>query len=532
MDICHFQKFSICSVVDKPYGSPPGGKILTEVGLAEAEDIKIITVKIRATDRVRLFNAFSMLTRSITLIQKDYVYLILKEGHWMATEQKDSFSRIHFLLMMIGLIGFILIDTSIVKVYDLIDKNFMPAREKVLLFSVISFACLFLESLIVYYLRNSFLRYQINFAFNSKILNQIFFISLGLLTISFGYLTLHMIYYNSYFTSITIIIILISYIVSSFFLLALLVLFVTWYRSNRNSLVLLYSVSMVLILFNLLLTAAYSIVSINDRPDEIRRFVGGSMNISSGKYYFLYNVYTVSSILSFVSIWITTALLMKNYKDRLAHALKYWAILSLPLIYYSINYSYRYIFGDFLTDYLTVDPLTVSIILTAFLSLSRPIGGLTFGVVFWRISKHLRYEKRMRTYMIITGWGILLLFATNQATSQIVVPYPPFGLATCTGLILASYLMSLGIYNSARLVSINADLRRSIYKHAVESRLLNLIGTAEMDREVQKTVTTILQDKNIIELQSEVDSDLDLDEEELKKHLNFVIKEVRKTEDK
>jgi hypothetical protein len=450
----------------------------------------------------------------------------------MVTEQKYTFSHIRFLLMMIGLIAILLIDTSIVKVYDLIDKNFLPALEKILMFSVNSFACLFLELLIVYYLRGSFLRYQIYFAFSSKMFNQIFFISLGLLTAFFGFLTFQMIYYNSYFTMITIIIILISYIIASFFLFALLVLFASWYRSNRNSLVLLYSVSMALILFNLLLTAAYSIVSINDRPDEIRRFVGGSMNISSSKYYFLYNVYSVSSILSFVSIWITTALLMKNYKDKLVHALRYWAILSLPLIYYSINYSYRFIFGDLLIDYLTIDPLTVSIILTAFLSLSRPIGGLTFGVVFWRISKRVRYEKRMRTYMLIAGWGILLLFATNQATSQTVVPYPPFGLATCTGLILATYFMSLGIYNSARLVSINADLRKSIYKHALESRLLKLIGTAEMDREVQKTVTTILQDKNIIELQSEVDSDLDLDEEELKKHLDFVIKEVKKTEDK
>jgi hypothetical protein len=221
---------------------------------------------------------------------------------------------------------------------------------------------------------------------------------------------------------------------------------------------------------------------------------------------------------------------MKNYKDRVIHALTYWTILSLPLIYYSINFSYRIIFGNFLIDYLTIDPLTVSIILTAFLSLSRPIGGLTFGVVFWRISRRLRYEKKMRTYMLISGWGILLLFATNQATSQTVVPYPPFGLVTSTALILATYLMLLGIYNSARLVSTNAGLRRSIYKHALESRLLNLIGTAEMDREIQKTVTTILQDKDVKEMRSE--EHLDLDAEELKKHLDFVIKEVKKIEDK
>jgi hypothetical protein len=221
---------------------------------------------------------------------------------------------------------------------------------------------------------------------------------------------------------------------------------------------------------------------------------------------------------------------MKNYKDSFVRAMAFWTILSLPLIYYSINFLYPLIFGSILFDYLTLDPFTVSITLTAFVSLARPIGGLTFGIVFWRISRRLSYEKKIRTYMIISGWGVLLLFATNQATSQTVVPYPPFGLATSTALILATYLMLLGIYNSAKLVSVNADLRRSIYKHAFESRLLNLIGTAELDREMQKTVATILQDKEITEMN--VEKDFDLDAEELKRHLELVIKEVKKTEDK
>jgi hypothetical protein len=448
----------------------------------------------------------------------------------MVTAQKDSFNRLLFLLILIGLIVTLLVDTSVVKVYDLVDKNFIPAREKIILFLANSFACLFLEYLIIWYLRNSFLKHEVTLGASSKLFYVMFFISLLLLTALFGYLSFQMFYKNSYSTMISIIMILISYLTSSFFLIMLSGLFISWYSSSQNSLVLLYSISTGLIVVNLMLTAAYSVIIINDRPDEIRRFVGGSMNISSGRHILLQNFYIVSSILSFVSIWVTTALLMKNYKDNLIHAVAYWGLLSLPLIYYSINYFYRFIFGSVLVDYLTIDPLTVSIVLTAFLSFSRPIGGLLFGVVFWRISKRLRYERKIRTCMVISGWGILLLFATNQAASQTVVPYPPFGLATSTALILATYLMLLGIYNSARLVSINADLRKSIYKHAFDSKLLNLIGTAEMDREVQKTVTTILQDRDIIEMKSE--ENLNLDAEELKKHLDFVLKEVKEKEGK
>jgi hypothetical protein len=76
-----------------------------------------------------------------------------------------------------------------------------------------------------------------------------------------------------------------------------------------------------------------------------------------------------------------------------------------------------------------------------------------------------------------------LIFAANQAAAQIVPGiYPPFGLATLTILNIAAYLVLLGIYNSAIHVSMNNNLRKSIRKHASESKLLGLIGQAEMNR--------------------------------------------------
>ena len=130
--------------------------------------------------------------------------------------------------------------------------------------------------------------------------------------------------------------------------------------------------------------------------------------------------------------------------------------------------------------------------------------------------------------MIISGWGIFLIFATNQAVSQIVSPYPPFGLATVTVLNLAAYLTLIGIYNSAVLVSANSDLRKSIYRHALESKLLNLIGHAEFEKEIQKTVGKIIEDKPDIE--TATDTQYQLDEVELKRYLEVVIKEVKKGE--
>lgn len=72
--------------------------------------------------------------------------------------------------------------------------------------------------------------------------------------------------------------------------------------------------------------------------------------------------------------------------------------------------------------------------------------------------------------MIISSWGILLIFASNQADTQIVGPYPPFGVSTITALNTGAFLMLLGNYNSAALVSVSTNLRKSIRKHALESK--------------------------------------------------------------
>ena len=100
--------------------------------------------------------------------------------------------------------------------------------------------------------------------------------------------------------------------------------------------------------------------------------------------------------------------------------------------------------------------------------------------------------------MVISGIGILLIFSANQATALTLIPYPPFGLTTITILPIGAFLLMLGIYNSATLVSENINLRKSIYKITQESKLLNLIGQAEMEKEIQKTVNRIVKDKDVL----------------------------------
>ena len=425
---------------------------------------------------------------------------------------------------MSALLVTVVIDTSVVKINDLIDKYFIPLQDKLLLFAINSSLVILFQFIIVKYVTNSFKIARLNKSLRINTFYIISIISLSLLASLIGFLIFEQFYLSYYDTAISISIIVISYGTAATFIIWLAFLFFSWFKSSRNLVVLLYFISMSIIALNLIMTAAVTGAKMSGRPSHSGDYVGGSGDTMAFRYGLLNDISKITSFVSFISIWLTTAILMKSYREKLISSILYWIILSIPLVYFIITYFYQFILGYTLISYLEVDPVTVSIILGTFLSLSKPIGGLVFGVAFWNISKIISYERNMRTSMIIAGWGILLIFSANQATTQNVAPYPPFGLGTVTVLNIAAYLMLLGIYSSASLVSANNGLRKFIHKHAL--KLLNPIGQAEMEKEIQKTVKKISDGKEIASIDTE--TTFELDEKELKKYLDNVIKEVKR----
>jgi hypothetical protein len=156
--------------------------------------------------------------------------------------------------------------------------------------------------------------------------------------------------------------------------------------------------------------------------------------------------------------------------------------------------------------------------------LSKPIGGLIFAIAFWKMSRVVGYERNMKLSMVIAGWGIFFIFGANQASTQIIAHYPPFGITTLAIMNMAAYLMLLGIFNSATLVSANNSLRTSLHRYAL--KLLKPIGRAEMEKEIQTTVKKISEHKEIAEISNE--KSFEFDENELEKYLKQVIKEIKK----
>jgi hypothetical protein len=82
-------------------------------------------------------------------------------------------------------------------------------------------------------------------------------------------------------------------------------------------------------------------------------------------------------------------------------------------------------------------------------TVAKPSGGILFGLAFWTIAKNLS-NQFVKRYMLISAFGMMLLFAANRPTFLVLVPYPPFGLVTCIlyGLSIISILFGnlFGIY--------------------------------------------------------------------------------------
>ena len=188
-------------------------------------------------------------------------------------------------------------------------------------------------------------------------------------------------------------------------------------------------------------------------------------------------IYVGISILSFILTWAATVFLLRNYSSKLGK-IRYWILVTIPLAYFLSQFqpAFLYTFAEFRTS----EPVLFGLIYNLIFSASKPVGALLFGLAFWSVSKSVQ-NTAVTDYMMISAYGVTLLFTANQPLGLIYAPYPPFGLVTICFMVLASYLLAVGIYASALSVANDSLLRRTIRnKVNQQTGLLDRIGTARM----------------------------------------------------
>lgn len=316
----------------------------------------------------------------------------------------------------------------------------------------------------------------------------------------------------------------ISHLVAIGFLVLLAFQFVRWFVATKKYLIVAYAFAFCIIILYLITSLAFLSVDLSYRDPTVKmksiKTMMADYSTYGTKLSSLATLYTYLSIISFVGIWIPSIIILRTYSTRLGR-IRYWALVSIPLIYFFFPYFGNEfgIFDDLLLEY----GMQFNLIYYIMFSPYKQIGGLLFGIVFWVIASKIK-RQNLKIPMRIAGIGMILLFGSAVLHGLTFIVSPPFGLVTISFMSLASYMLLIGIFSTAKELARDVLVRREIYKLAGQhSDLLSNISRAELNRMVEKSVSGIVK-----KMKDEIDAPLQpqLEESDYKKFVDDVLAEL------
>jgi hypothetical protein len=154
-------------------------------------------------------------------------------------------------------------------------------------------------------------------------------------------------------------------------------------------------------------------------------------------------------------------------------------------------------------------------------SATKQVGAVFFSLAFLTTFS-LVNDERVRKSLLISAIGMAILVGSIEITPLQYHVYPPYGIITMALLPIGTYLLFVGIFISAKNISIDADLRRHFYKKAESQlNLLRAIGIADMEKEIVRQVKSLEDKVTVSEPQRE-----ELSDEKVKVIIHEVLTEL------
>jgi hypothetical protein len=430
------------------------------------------------------------------------------------------------LVVVAALIILMVSDISLIRIYDIMSKQFISTETKETLFAFITISCLVAEYILLEFIKPL---HNKNKSENKLHVNLLYIITkamqylIGAIVVL---LILQILFSSKYSNIVLLAIILFSYVLSIGILSALIIRILTLLPPKRNTVfMMLFVFALGCITINAAITMVNVSLRIGDRQPETVAFFGGSGDLGKGRYNTIDDLYFISYILSFVSAWIATAALLSNYARKLGK-IKYLLVTISPMIFFIGQFVAS--FPNEISTIFNVDKFFLASFTTVIITLSKPLGGLMLGIGFWSMARVGKGNTALNRYLTISGFGFFLLFTSNQALLMSINPYPPFGIATITVMGLSAYLVTIGIYMSTISLSQDAELRQSIRRVArSQSKLFDSMVLAEIEKEIEKRVMEVIRTRSV-EMEDETGVQPSLNDQEIQDYLKQVIREVKR----
>jgi signal transduction histidine kinase len=225
-----------------------------------------------------------------------------------------------------------------------------------------------------------------------------------------------------------------------------------------------------------------------------------------------------ASLLPYILTWAGTALLLSHYYKRTRKLdLRFWILLSVPLVLYLI--------GSGLIFSLPSD-IPYRFYFRLIFRIGTIGSSVLFGLAFYIITRNLSSTK-VKDYLTIAAIGIATIGIANEVSAL----QQTYGVAAHSLILLSSYLFTIGLYSSAISISQDNELRQSIRKSAIEvAKLVDVLGAPKIEHEIQRRVlNTISKQQQVLREQTGVDSSLS--EYDMKQYLGTVLKEIKVLKD-
>lgn len=432
-----------------------------------------------------------------------------------------SMNKIVILIVLTILISTSIIDTLVIRLS--FYTGFSERVSDIIFFSILVAVFSVSQFFIIRFLKNKFetttrpylsrTHTAVSILQYFLISNYVIIIAQMVLTSSYNLLLLKMIVYSSGGLSV----ILLGF---------LAVRFISWFISTRDKLLFLYAIAMGILVVNIIFMITVVANGLNFRSEEVKYFKSLVAQI-----YYTVNIFDTiyfnSAIFSFVFFWLATVLLLRYHSKKMGKA-KYWLLVCAPLFYFLSQF--QSLVFDVFGSVRISNPVFYGIVFTLLFTLSKPIGGILFAMAFWVVSRSVS-RHIIGEYLLITAFGIVLLFTANQTTSLVIAPFPPFGLVSFSLMSLSSYLLFLGIYSSAMSISRDTELRKFIHQTTTkEIKLLDSIGFAQVEQGLVNKIVPLVQ-KRAQNLEQETGIKTTLTDTDIKQYLEEILTEFRSPKD-
>lgn len=352
-------------------------------------------------------------------------------------------------------------------------------------------------------------------------------ISQYFIIILFIYVIVEVVFTENYLPITSLMVTTLSYTLSILLMGIFTVIFLSWYKNNRSSiLVLIYALSFAtVVIASISILALWVLLFSEQMPAMLPDSDVHSLKTKEGSSWkILVKIYSNSDIASFFLKWGGTVLILYHYSHRIGR-IKFWVLLSLPLAYFSLIIIHHFHLYE---PHEEIETL----IFYGLGSLNATFGGILFYLAFRLASKSFSSHLRLGDYLLMAGFGFMVFFSGSQG-NVITTVYPPFGFATISSYGLGSYLILLGLYLSALSVSQDEQLRDTIKRSTLsESKFLHSIGVSAGERR-KEIVNTVLEKakQQQATIVKNIGIDTSLSEEDIKDYVNKVEKEEQQKEE-